>query len=126
MAKGLILPAEEPAVAAVREFEEETGYRPKGPLLSLGEIRQKAGKRVIGFAYESDWDPSHLRSNTFEREWPPRSGVMRSFPEVDRARWFGISEVRSFMLESQHPLIDRLEALVNSPHRLGDDRGDSL
>jgi len=99
---------EDPEAAARREFAEETGMLPSGPSLALGEIRQKAGKHVIGFAIEGDFDPDALRSNTFEMEWPPRSGRMQSFPEVDRAEWFDLLRARGKILPSQRPFLERL------------------
>src|SRR5262249_3222418 len=86
--KGEIGVDEDAATAARREFAEELGVSPPGELSALGEIVQKGGKRVIAFALEGDFDPATLRSNTFEIEWPPRSGKLRAFPEVDRAEWF--------------------------------------
>lgn len=87
--KGIPETGEELLVAAQREFEEETGLKPAPPFYSLGHIRQKGGKVVHAWAFEGDWDPSNgIRCNTFTLEWPPRSGKIQSFPEVDRAGWF--------------------------------------
>ncbi len=103
---------EEPAAAALREFEEELGSRPLGELLPLGSIRQKAGKLVEGFALEGDLDAEAIASNSFSCEWPPRSGRFESFPEVDRAGWFPLAGAREKLIESQWPFLDRLaEAL---------------
>ncbi|MEO0600449.1 MAG: NUDIX domain-containing protein, partial [Myxococcota bacterium] len=88
--KGLVEPGEELLVAAVRELREETGWSVPGPFLPLGEIRQKSGKIVHGFAALGDVDPSTLVSNEIEIEWPPRSGLRRRIPEVDRAGWFHV------------------------------------
>jgi predicted NUDIX family NTP pyrophosphohydrolase len=104
---------EDPEVAARREFAEETGMLPSGPSLALGEIRQKAGKRVTGFAIEGDFDPATLNSNTFEIEWPPRSGRMRTFPEVDRAEWFALPDAREKILPAQRPFLDRLQDICD-------------
>ncbi|ARP89965.1 NUDIX hydrolase [Bordetella genomosp. 9] len=112
--KGEIGPGEEPAAAAVREFEEELGVAPQGKLWSLGQVRQRGGKLVIAFAVEGDFEPAQLRSNTFEMEWPPRSGRLQRFPEVDRAAWFSLSQAREKILPAQVPLIERLwHVLVN-------------
>ena len=106
--KGLIEPGEEPAVAARREAQEELGVVLDGELLPLGEIRQAGGKYVEAFALEHDFDAGTIQSNMFEMEWPPRSGRIQCFPEVDAARWFGHEAARRMMLESQKPLLDRL------------------
>jgi predicted NUDIX family NTP pyrophosphohydrolase len=87
--KGLIGADEAPLSAARREFAEETGYDPDGDFWPLGEARQPGGKIVQAWAVEGDWDPALISSNTFEMEWPPRSRRRRSFPEIDRAAWFG-------------------------------------
>lgn len=110
--KGEVAPGEDPLVCARREFEEETGFAIEGGFLPLGEIRQKAGKRVQAWAVEGDFDPARLRSNEFEIEWPPRSGRMQRFPEVDRVAWFGLEDARRKLLASQVPLLDRLRAIV--------------
>ncbi len=106
--KGEIGEGEAALDAALREFEEETGFSPQPPFLALSPIRQKGGKIVHAFACAMDVDPEQLKSNTFTMEWPPRSGREQSFPEVDRARWFSLDEARTYMLESQRPLIDQL------------------
>ena len=113
--KGEIGEDEDSAAAALREFEEELGTVPAGELTPLGEIRQKGGKIVEAFAVQGDLDTSRIVSNSFECEWPPRSGRTHSFPEVDRAEWFTIAAAREKLLESQWPLLDRLvEALACS------------
>lgn len=106
--KGLIESGEAAEAAARREAGEELGIAIEGVLVPLGEIRQKGGKIVEAFAIERDLDADAIRSNLFEMEWPPKSGRMQSFPEVDAARWFGLEEARGMMLESQRPLLDRL------------------
>lgn len=108
--KGMVEAGEQPAEAALREFEEETGTRLDAVPLPLATVRQAGGKRVEAFAIEGDLDAAAIRSNTFELEWPPRSGHRQSFPEVAEARWMGLAEARAFMLPSQLPLIDALEA----------------
>lgn len=103
---------ENPEAAARREFLEETGWMPAGEFLPLGEIRQKAGKSVTAFAIEGDFDAAALQSNSFEMEWPPRSGRKASFPEIDRAGWFALDAAREKMIEGQRELLDRLAKLL--------------
>jgi predicted NUDIX family NTP pyrophosphohydrolase len=110
--KGLIAPGENPLAAARREFAEETGKNPSGELIPLGEARQPGGKVVHVWAVQSDWDPADLQSNSFEMEWPPRSGRRQRFPELDRAAWFSVDDARMKILKGQARFIDRLlEAL---------------
>jgi predicted NUDIX family NTP pyrophosphohydrolase len=109
IAKGEHAEGEDALECARREFEEETGSAPPaGELAGLGEVRLRSGKRVSGWAAEGDLDPEAVRSNTFELEWPPRSGRRQEFPEVDRAGWFGLDEARGRMLPAQVPFLDRL------------------
>lgn len=110
---------EQPLAAAQREFLEETGFTPKPPFLELGRIRQSGGKIVSAWAFEGDCDPAALVSNTCSLEWPPKSGRVIEFPEVDRSRWFSIPEAREFILKSQAPLLDVLWARLqgSSAHR---------
>ena len=108
--KGELDGDEDPLEAARREFEEETGLRPEGPFLELPTVTQKAGKVVRAWAVEGDWDPSLLRSNTFEIEWPPKSGQMAEFPEVDRAELFDLATAREKINAGQVPLLDHLAA----------------
>ena len=110
--KGKIDEGEELLAAAFREFEEELGVVPQGDPRPLSRIRQAAGKWVDAFALEGDRDADAIVSATFEMEWPPKSGVMQSFPEIDRARWFTLREARDKMLESQLPLLDELEVVL--------------
>lgn len=107
--KGEVAEGEDAFAAALREFEEETGCRPAGPFIDLGEVRQKSGKRVRAWAFEGDFDPDGLRCNLFEIEWPPRSGQRRQFPEIDRVGWFALAAARHKMLPAQHPFLERLE-----------------
>ena len=109
--KGERDPGEEAQAAARREFNEELGTSPAGPLVSLGSIRQRGGKQVEAFALEGDFDVERIAGNTFEIEWPPRSGRRQSFPEVDRAAWFSPEEARLKINAGQRPFIDRLEEL---------------
>lgn len=106
--KGEYAEGEQPLAAAKREFAEELGVMPRGECVPLGEIRQKGGKLVTCFALEGDFDVAALVSNTFEIEWPPRSGRKSAFPEVDRAQWFTLEEARVKVLDAQKELIDRL------------------
>jgi predicted NUDIX family NTP pyrophosphohydrolase len=107
--KGEYENGEDGRAAAVREFEEELGSPAvEGELVELGEVRQKSGKVVTAWALEGDIDADTVTSNTFEMEWPPRSGRTREFPEVDRAAWFGLDEARERILPAQAPLLDRL------------------
>jgi predicted NUDIX family NTP pyrophosphohydrolase len=109
--KGQIETEEEPRACAIRELEEELGPAPElepEELIELGSIRQRAGKVVEAWAAEADFDPATLDSNTFEMEWPPRSGAQRSFPEVDRAKWFGLEAARAKILPAQAEFLDRL------------------
>lgn len=108
--KGMIEEDEQAESAARREFAEEIGVRIDAPLADLGSFRQAGGKLIRLFAAEGDLDPDEIHSNVFELEWPPRSGRIQSFPEVDRARWFSIGEARAMMLASQHVALDMLEA----------------
>ncbi len=112
MPKGLIEQGESAEAAARREFAEELGSVAEGELLPLATIRQKGGKIVEAFAMEGDLNADAIRSSHFTIEWPPRSGKTASFPEVDRARWFGLDEARAMILPSQAELLDRLEALL--------------
>jgi predicted NUDIX family NTP pyrophosphohydrolase len=102
---------------ARREFEEETGHAvPDGAALELGAIVQKGGKVVHAWAIQGDLDPASCRSNTFETEWPPRSGRRATFPEIDRVEWFDPGEARRRLKPTPVPLIDRLEeALRKNP-----------
>jgi predicted NUDIX family NTP pyrophosphohydrolase len=108
--KGEIDEGEDPLAAARREMAEETGFTPEGEFIALPQIRQKAGKVVVAWAVEGDCDPAQLRSNLFSMEWPPRSGRMGEFPEVDRGDWFALPEARAKLLEAQLPLLEALES----------------
>jgi predicted NUDIX family NTP pyrophosphohydrolase len=98
-----------PLAVARREFQEELGEpAPAGDAIELGELVQPSRKRIVAFAIEGDFDPSRLKSNLFEMEWPPKSGRLQSFPEVDRAAWFTLDEACEKILPGQRPFIDRL------------------
>lgn len=108
--KGEIDPGEEPLAVARREFEEETGAAaPDGPAIELGEVRQAGGKTVQAWAAEGDLDPASAVSNTFDMEWPPRSGRLRAFPEIDRVGWFDLETARTKLNPAQTAFLDRLE-----------------
>jgi predicted NUDIX family NTP pyrophosphohydrolase len=111
--KGEFEPGEEPYAVARREFEEETGSAPPdGEPIELGEIRQRGGKLVTAWALEGDLDPATAMSNTFEMEWPPRSGKVAAFPEIDRVTWFDLGTARTKIRAAQIPLLDRLAERV--------------
>jgi predicted NUDIX family NTP pyrophosphohydrolase len=113
--KGEYEPGEDPRACALREFEEETGTRlPDDELVDLGAVTQKAGKEVTAWAARGDLDASAVRSNSFEMEWPPRSGRRQAFPEIDRAEWFAVEQARSRLVSGQAELLDRLvERVMN-------------
>lgn len=108
--KGEYDPEEEPETAARREWVEETGVPvPRGELIPLGDVRQKSGKRVTAWAVEApQLDPAELSSNTFEIEWPPRSGRRAEFPELDRTEWMPLDAAAERIVTGQRPLLDTL------------------
>jgi predicted NUDIX family NTP pyrophosphohydrolase len=113
--KGEVDAGEDALAAARREFSEETGSpAPDGEPLSLGEVRLKSGKRVLAWALAGDLDAASIVSNTFEMQWPPRSGVTRTFPEVDRAQWFGLDDARERLNPAQAAFVDRLADILDS------------
>ena len=108
--KGLLEPGEDPVEAAVREFAEETGWPvPELALHPLGEVTQRGGKVVSGFAVEADFDLDAFDPGTFEMEW---RGAVRTFPEIDRVRWVDADEARRLLNAAQTPFIDRLEIVL--------------
>lgn len=113
--KGGVEPGEPVDGAARREFREELGHEAQGALVPLGQVRQRAGKTVEAFALEGALDVERISSNTFELEWPPRSGRRVCFPEVDRAAWFDLPTARQMILPGQSALLDRLEAHLAPP-----------
>ena len=113
--KGEFAPGEDPLVAARREFAEETGLAVDGEVRALAPIRQAGGKVVHAFAVEGELDADAIRSNSFTIEWPPRSGRLREFPEVDRAGWFALAEARRKILKSQLGLLEQLAQLQSRP-----------
>jgi predicted NUDIX family NTP pyrophosphohydrolase len=112
--KGEFEEGEDGLACAMREFREETGCTPRPPYAPLGEVRQKSGKRVSAWSFEGDLDPAYLDSNLFEMEWPPRSGQLRQFPEVDRVAWYGLQDARAKLLPAQVPFLDRLEQALQA------------
>ncbi len=116
--KGELDPEEEPEEAARREFTEETGLpTPAGKPLALGEVRQPSRKLVSVWAIEGDLDAAAARSGTFPLEWPPGSGHLQHFPELDRVEWVGLGEARQLLLSGQVPFLDRLESVLDDPRR---------
>ena len=113
--KGEFAPGEDPLVAARREFAEETGLAVDGEVRALAPIRQAGGKVVHAFALEGELDADAIRSNSFTIEWPPRSGRLREFPEVDRAGWFALAEARRKILKSQLGRLEQLAQLQSRP-----------
>lgn len=107
--KGLIDPGEEPLSAARREFEEETGFQVSGEFIPLAPAKVTGGKTILAWSVEGDCDPDAMRSNTFEMEWPPRSGKRQKFPEVDRGEWFSLAAAKEKINKGQVPLIKELE-----------------
>ena len=122
--KGETDPGEALIDVARREFAEETGHAPPGgEPIDLGEIFQKSGKRVVAWALEGDLDPAQATSNTFELEWPPRSGRRTTFPEIDRVAWYDLSDARQRLKQAQVPFLDRLAAALGLPEAPpGDDQ----
>ena len=112
--KGEIEAGEDLLEAARREFQEETSFAPVGTFQRLEPIRQKGGKIVHAWAAQCDLDAGAVKSNTFSLEWPPGSGKLREFPEIDRAGWFEIAEARRKLLKSQLGLLGQLEEILNS------------
>jgi predicted NUDIX family NTP pyrophosphohydrolase len=107
--KGEYADDEDPRACAAREFEEELGTAlPDGAeLAELGTVKLRSGKQITAFAVEGDLDADAVESNTFTMEWPPRSGSMQAFPEVDRAGWFALDEAREKLNPAQAELLDR-------------------
>jgi predicted NUDIX family NTP pyrophosphohydrolase len=107
--KGEINPGEAELDAAQREFQEETGLTAKGEFIPLGSVKHKSGKTVVAWAFAGDCDPAHLKSNTFEMEWPPKSGKKATFPEIDRADFFTVGAARDKMHPAEFEFLARLE-----------------
>jgi predicted NUDIX family NTP pyrophosphohydrolase len=111
--KGEVNPSEDELAAAKREFAEETGLTAAGELLPLGSVKHKSGKKVSAWAFEGDCDPTVLRSNTFQMEWPPRSGKFQTCPEVDRASFFLMAEAKHKINVAQAAFLDELKHLLS-------------
>ena len=113
--KGEAAPGEDFLARAQIEFEEELGIKPSGNWIELGSIRQKGGKTVYAWAFEDDLPEAFkLKSNTFEMEWPPRSGKLKEFPEIDRGEFFAEEVARQKINPAQTPFLDRLRASLHS------------
>ncbi|MEO6328494.1 MAG: NUDIX domain-containing protein [Ginsengibacter sp.] len=107
--KGEIEEDENPLDAAKREVEEETGIKILGDFVELTPIKQKSGKMVYAWAIKNDLNAAEITSNTFETEWPPKSGIKKRFPEIDKAAWFNAEEAKKKIIEGQVPLIEELQ-----------------
>lgn len=112
--KGEIAPGEDPLAAALREFEEELGTPPPGPYLPLEPVRQRGGKLVHAWACRGELDPSRIHSNTFALEWPPKSGRMVDFPEIDRAEFFGLAIAAQKINVAQRGFLEQIPAVFPS------------
>jgi predicted NUDIX family NTP pyrophosphohydrolase len=114
--KGEIEEGDGPLETALREFEEETGLRPGGEMIPLGEVRQKGGKLVHAWAFEGDWEEGRaLVCNTFSMEWPPGSGRRQEFAEIDRVAFFDLETARRKMNQAQAAFLDALAAKLARP-----------
>lgn len=107
--KGIVEDGDDLLSAARREFQEETGFPASGDFIPLAAVKQKSGKVVHAFAFEFDCDPAALASNTFEIEWPQRSGKRKVFPELDRAAWFELESARVKIISYQLPFLDEIQ-----------------
>ena len=116
--KGELDDEEDALAAARRELREETGIEARGDLIALTPVKQRGGKTVHAWAMEGDCDARAITSNTFEMEWPPRSGRTNTFPEIDRAEWFTLEHARAKILSGQAPLLDELWAILVAGRRL--------
>lgn len=112
--KGEFLPGQDPLVTAKREFREELGKSVSGEFERLNPVRQAGGKIIYAFALEHDFDVSRIKSNTFDMEWPPKSGRMQAFPEIDRAEWCDLKTAREKMNPAQTAFLDQLTEMINS------------
>ena len=112
--KGEYETGEEPLGAAIREFQEETGFKVSEPFIALGSVQQKSGKIVVAWAFEGNCEPADLVSNACEIEWPPRSGKKLVIPEVDRGDWFSFDRARKVIRNEQTPLLDALRQQLPS------------
>lgn len=121
--KGEIDPGEDPFAAAQREFQEETGLTPSGTFLALEPVKQASGKLVMAWAFEGDCDPALVKSNLFTLEWPPKSGQMKEFPEVDQAAWFSLEEAEKRIIKAQANFLSQLVQHVMQPEMQLEGRG---
>lgn len=112
VAKGEFADDEVPFNAALREFEEETGFMASGDFLELDPVKQPGGKLVFVWAVEAGYDPAAIRSNTFSLQWPPRSGTFIDVPEIDKAAWFSLSTARQKIHKGQQPILTQLTSLI--------------
>src|SRR5271165_1837035 len=112
--KGLVGEDEDKLEAAKREFAEETSIMPSGPWIDLGEIRQKSGKNVYGWAFHGNCDLAQVKSNTFTMEWPPKSGQMKQFPEIDKGEFFSLPGGFRKINQNQAEFLKRLEKHLGS------------
>jgi len=112
--KGEFQEGEEPLLAAQREFHEETGFSISGEFKPLSSIKQKSGKVVHAWAIEGDIDQTKIKSNTFELEWPPKSGKKKQFPEIDKAEWFVVAVAREKINPAQADFLDRLIQILKA------------
>lgn len=112
--KGELNNDEDPLAAARREMEEETGIQVSGNFIELSPVKQKSGKWVFAWALEQQLNIDNIKSNTFEMEWPPRSGRKKSFPEIDKAGWFSMADARKKIIEGQVLLITQLEEILKN------------
>ncbi|MFB3817176.1 MAG: NUDIX domain-containing protein [Candidatus Methylomirabilales bacterium] len=117
IAKGEYEPREDPFAAALREFIEETGFRPEGEFIALQPRKQPSGKVIQAWAVETDWDPSTLCCNTFEMEWPRGSGRRCAFPEVDRAEWFTVEDAARRIVPGQRGFLEELQGRLEATKR---------
>ncbi len=113
--KGAIQPDEDPLTAAIREFQEETGFQPDGDYLPLTPIKQRSGKIVHAWAFAGDGDVSKIKSNTFQMEWPPKSGRIETCPEIDRAGFFKLADAKKKIMPAQFPLLAELDEKLRPP-----------
>lgn len=107
--KGEFKEGESPLEAAIREFEEETGFKIKGDFIALDPVKQKGGKTVCCFAVNGDLDAALVKSNSFTLEWPPSSGLIKSFPEIDKAQWFDFHTALIKINKAQGDFIEQLK-----------------
>jgi len=118
--KGELEENEQPLEAAIREFEEEIGVKPQGNFLDLGSIRQRGGKTVYAWAFAGDYDEAKpIKSNTFTLEFPPHSGKIQEFPEIDKAAFFEVEEAKQKINSAQTEFIDRLQKMLDQDSKVG-------